>query len=413
MARPNKTEQALPELAGDGAGHVDLDAEYAASAAQTQERLWWTAGVLYRSKWWILALTVIVAAASVYLTLQLPNKYRAETRVLLPEGGSSSLLAGALSNLPAGAAALIGGGGGAGFTRYMAILDSDSTLFPTVDRFDLVRVYETAEEDNPREAALGELKYERLAFDVNLDYDYLGISVLDVSPDRAAQIANYLVERLNERNIEFQASSAAENRQFLERRLNQANADLDSAQAALQILQERSGVIEPTAQVEALFSALAGAQAEVTTAEVAYQALLAQLGPENPETQSARAAVDAARREVDRLSGGGVTGLPGIGIIPQTQRQYAEVMQDLTLQRAIIETVQPLYEQAALEEKRTADAVQVLDRARPPSKKAEPRRSILVVAATMSAFLVAVAMSLLVALLRRSGPSVLAKLRTA
>jgi len=376
---------------------------------RTRDRLWWAARVLYHRRWAILGLTALVGVVAVVLTLQIPNKYRAETRVLLPQGGGGSLLAGALSNLSPTAAALVGGGGG-GFTRYVAILDSDSTLFTVVDRFDLVHEYDLEDAPHPREAALGMFKYERFGFDVSLDYDYLSISVLDEDPAKAAAMANFLVERLNERNIEFQASSAAQNRQFLETRLDRAYAELDSTQAQLQALQERTGVIEPSAQAEATFSALAAAQAEVATAEVAYQAILAQYGSENPDVEAARVAVDAARQQVARIAGGSGA-LPALRGLPRVQRAYTQLLQEQAVQRAIIETVQPLYEQAALEEQRTTDAVQILDRARPPTRKAEPRRSVAVLAATFSGFIVAIALMLAIALLRLTGPSVLERLR--
>ncbi len=420
MARPTAPDRSLPPgiaAAGDGAGGAydeaprDVEAAYAAANEQTRERLWWTAGVLYRRRWWIVGATVLVAILAVVLTLQIPNRYRAETRVLLPEGGGG-LMASALSSLSPAAAALLGGGGG-GFTRYLAILTSPSTTASVVDRFDLVQVYDLGEKEHPHAAAMTQLA-ERSAFDISVDYDYLGVSVLDEDPERAAQMANYYVERLNERNVEFQSSSAAEYRQFLGARLDRANADLDSAQAAMQALQERSGVIEPGAQAEALFSSLATAQAAVATAEIQYQALRSQYGPDNPDVQAAQAAVSAARGQVSQLTGGGEAAMPvPIRSLPRVQRQYASAMQELEIQRAIIETIQPLYEQAALQEQREADAVQILDVATAPVRKAEPRRSLLVIGATLSAFLVAVVVTLLLAVLRRDGPSVLARLRAA
>ena len=408
-----RSEQALPPAlaaSGDGAGEAprDLDAAYAEANERTRDRLWWAGGVLYRRRWVVVAVTVLVAALSVYVTLQIPNQYRAETRVLLPEDGGG-LVASALSSISPAAAALLGGGGG-GFTRYMAILTSPSTLASVVDRFDLVEVYDLGEEEHPREAAIGELS-ERATFEVSLDYDYLSVSVLDEDPGRAAQMANVFVELLNERNVALTSSSAASNRAFLEDRLDQANADLDAAQREMQALQERSGVIEPTAQAEALFSSLGEAQGQVAVAEAQYQGLLSQFGPENPDVQAARAVLESARGQVGRLRGGAEAGLPALGGLPGVQRQYADVMQDLVIQKQIIETIQPLYEQAALQEQRDADAVQVLDPAAPPTRKAEPRRSLLVIAATLSAFLVAVAVTLLLAVVRRGGPSVLARLR--
>lgn len=414
MPRRPAPDTSLPPAlgaAGDGAGEAppyDVDAALDAAHDRTRERLWWAGAALYRRRWAVLAVTALVAGLAVFLTLRIPNQYRAETRVLLPEGGGG-LMASALSSISPAAAALLGGGGGE-FTRYLAILTSPSTMFEVVDRFDLVRAYDLGEADHPRHAALGELG-DRAAFEVSLDYDYLSVSVLDEDPERAAQIANHFVALLNRRNVELTTSSAASNRAFLERRLEQANADLDAAQAEMQALQERSGVVEPTAQAEALFASLGEAQGAAAAAEAQYRGLLAQLSPDSPEVQAARAVVEAARAQVDRLRSGAEAGLPGLGGLPGVQRQYAEVMQEVIIQKQVIETVQPLYEQAALQEQRDADAVQVLDPATPPVRKAEPRRSLLVVAATLSAFLVAVAVTLLLAALRRSGPAVLARLR--
>lgn len=402
---------------GDGDGPVpprpveapSVEAGLRAANERTRERLWWAAAALYRRRWTIAAVTALVAVAAVAVTLQLPNQYRAETRVLLPDEGGG-LVSAAISAVSPAAAALLGGGGG-GFTRYMAILTSPSTLQDVVERFDLVAAYDLEDADFPQARTLAEL-YERAEFEVSVEYDYLAVRVLDEDPERAAQMANFFVERLNERNVEFQSSSAADYRRSLQARLERSYADLDSTQAVLQALQERSGVVQPEAQAAALFEGLAAAQAEAAAAEVQYQMLLSQYGPENTDAQAAAAAVEAARRQVARLSGGAEAGLPlPLRDLPGVQREYAQVLQEVTIQQAVIETVQPLYEQARLQEQRDADAVQVLDVATPPVRKAEPRRSLLVIGATLSALLVAVAVTLLLAALGRGGPPVLARLR--
>ena len=375
---------------------------------RVRARLWWSARLLYRRRWWIVLAGIVAAVGSVLYALQLPNQYRAETRVLVPEGGSG-LAAGLLSSISPSAASLFGGGGG--FSRYLAILTSRETLGSAVDRFGLVRVYELDEEPDPRAAAIDEL-LARSLLEVSLDYDYLSVSVLDPSPERAAQISTFLVERLNERNIELTSSAAAENTELLRTRLSQANLALDSAQAELQALQERYGVIEPEAQASALMSTLAASQAQAAMAEAQYQALLSQFGPENPDVIGAREALESLRGQVSRLESGGEAVMPvPLSTIPRVQRQYAQAMQEIETQARIIQEVQPLYEQSALRQRQQSSAVQVLDTATPPARKAEPRRSILVVATTLGATLLFVALLLLVAVARRVAPSLTAQLR--
>ena len=403
------------DVGGDGpAGRPlpELTLDDAASKASEQVRagLWRMASLLYRRKWTIVAVALLTGIAAVFITLRLPNQYRAETKVLIPDA-SGGLMSSMLGSLSPAAAALLGGSG-SGFTRYLAILSSREMLGAVVDRFDLIEVYDLGEEENPREEAMAELA-ARASFEVSLEYDFLSVSVLDPSPTRAAQIANFFVERLNLRHVELTSRSASQNRRFLEERLEQANLALDSAQADLQGIQERYGVIEPEAQASALMAALGQAQGQVGVAEAQYQALRAQYGDENPDVAAARAAVASARQQVARLSGGSEAVMPvPIQRLPQVQRQYAEAMQGVMVQRRIIEEVQPLYEQAALQEQRETDAVQVLDVASPPARKAEPRRSLLVLGATFSAALIACAVVLLLGWMRQNGRTVLARLRT-
>lgn len=375
---------------------------------ETQEPLWWALGALYRRVVLIGVVTLLVAVLSVILTLQIPNRYQAETRVLLPEGGGGGLAA-LFDDLPA-AAGLLGGGGGE-FTRYMAILTSRQTMESVAERFDLVEAYDLEDVEHPDYTALLKLE-ERATFVVSPDYDYLAIQVVDESPERAAQMANFFVERLNERNTALTSSAAAENRQFLERRLLRARGDLDSARAELQAVQERSGVVEPEAQATALMGALATAQGAATVAEAEYAALLSQYGPENEAVRAARASLDAARTQVDRLAGGGEAVMPvPLQGLPRVQRQYARVMQEVVVQETILRTLTPLYEQAVLQEQRDSDAVQVLDRAVPPTRKAAPRRSILVVVATLTALLLAALFVLLHAWWSRHSATVARRLR--
>lgn len=405
-------ESASPST-GDGAGSAPYDAGRDAAAgdaaARARDQLWWAAGAVYRRRWWIVAVTALVAGAAVYLTLQIPNRYRAETRVLLPD--SSSPLTALLGGTGGSAAAALLGGGRGGYTRYLAILTSRSTLEEVVDQFELIDHYDTSQEADPRAAALSELA-ERTSLDVNLEYNYLSMGVLDEDPRLAAQIANAYVGLLNARNTVLNQESAASYRVYLERRVAQAETELDSLMGSMQRLQERSGVIEPEAQGAALMESMSSAVASVAQAEVAYEVLRSELGDENPQTQAAAAGLSAARGQLAGLSEGSEAFMPvPLRRLPQVGRQYASLQQGILLQGEILQALYPLYEQALLSERRESDAVQVLDDAVPPTRKAEPRRSLIVIAATLSAFIVSVVLALALALWRAFGPSVAARLR--
>ena len=401
-----------PDLGVSGDGGTPYGPASAADPAErVQERLWWAAAVVWRRKWWIVAGSLLVAGLAVWLTLQIPNRYRAETRVLLPDSGSSGLTA-ILGRSQSAAAALLGGGGG-GYTRYLAILTSRSALEDVVERYDLVRLYDTGDQPSPVAAAVGRLA-ERTDFDVSLDYDYLAIQVLDEDPERAAQMANTFVEILNRENIRLNQASASTYRIYLERRLERAEMDLDSLLAEMQGFQEQYGGVEPDAQSAALMESLSSAGALVAEAEVAYEMIRSEFGDENEQTRTARAGLTAARAQRDRLTGGADAVMPiAIGRLPAVGRRYAQLQQGILLQGEILKELQPLYEQSLLTERRHSDAVQVVDAAIPPARKAEPRRSLLVIAATVSAGLLLTMLILGVAVVRRWAPAVGARLAAA
>ena len=103
------------EAGGDGpAGRplpeLTLDDAASEASKQVREGLWRAAAQLYRRKWIIVGIALATGIAAVFITLRLPNQYRAETRLLLPDA-SGGLAAGMLGSLPPAAAALFGGGG--------------------------------------------------------------------------------------------------------------------------------------------------------------------------------------------------------------------------------------------------------------------------------------------------------------
>ena len=376
---------------------------------RVQDQLWWAAGAVWRRRWWIVAVTVLVAGLAVWLTVQIPNRYRAEARVMLPDSGVSGL--GAILGRSSSAAAALLGGGGGGYTRYLALLTSRTTLEDVVERYELVRRYEAEGEPDPVAAAVGTLA-SRADFDVSLEYNYLAVRVLDEDPALAAQMANTFIEILNRENTALNQESASTYRVYLERRLRKAETDMDSLMGSMQGIQERYGVFEPQAQGAAVMDALASAGALVAEAEVGYEMLRSEFGDENDQTRTAAAGLAAARAQRDRLTAGGDAVMPvELSRIPEVGRRYAQVQQGILLQGEILKELQPLYEQSLLNERRQSDAVQVIDPAVPPARKAEPRRSVMVVAATASAFLVALAVALLLAVWRAHAPAVLARLR--
>ncbi|QXD15880.1 lipopolysaccharide biosynthesis protein [Rhodocaloribacter litoris] len=357
---------------------------------RAENNLWDTLGTLYRWRRFIAGVTGTVAVLSVVISLLLPNWYRAEARLLLPEsGGASGLASAILGNLSSAARSLIGGAGG-DYTRYLAILSSRTTFENVIDRFDLIRVYELEGKQTPREDAIKTLG-QNVEFVIDNEYEFLSIEVLDKDPERAAAMANFFVEELNRRNAELSSQTAGSFRRYVELRYDESRRMRDALLDSLAAFQRRYGVYDLQAQTEAFFDQLAQLRASALQLEIQYEAFREQLGPENPQVQRLGELVQAAQRKYREALAGREQVLPvSQEEAPQMIRQYANLEMERIIQERILELVAPLLEQARFEEQQRVEAVQVVDPAVPPERKAKPKRSIICIAATLSAFILAV-----------------------
>ena len=243
-------------------------------------------------------------------------------------------------------------------------------LEPVVDRFDLVRVYDLADEEHPNEKALSELR-DNVDIAVDLELEYLGIETVDEDPDRAAAISNHLAEALNARNAELSTEGARAFREYVEMRYEETEAALDSARLALQAFQERTGVVELPTMAQAYVEALAEQRAGLTRLEIEYEALASQYGPDNPDVTSAAAALRAARASEAELIGGQDRAVPlAYQNLPSLASRYAALYQEVLIQAEVLEAARPILEQARFDEARDRVAVQVIDPAVPPVRKA-------------------------------------------
>ncbi|HYE57832.1 MAG TPA: GNVR domain-containing protein, partial [Rhodothermales bacterium] len=321
-------------------------------------------------------------------SLLLPNWYAASVRVLPPETSGANPLASALLRGGAGSAAsALLGGISSDYARYLAILSSRRVMSSTVEEFDLVAAYDLEDAPHPHEAAIKQLE-DNVSFPVDENYEFLSVVVLDKDPRRAANMANFMVRQLNAINSELASQNAASYRRFVQRRYDEAQMALDSVLDATQVFQQRYGVVDLDVQSQAYFSHLASLEANATLAQVQYEAQLAQLGPNNEEVQALRAVAAAAERKVQDVLAGRESVLPvPRGAMSSVARAYVDLQRELTVQSQILEVIGPLLEQARFEEEKTVEAVQVVDAAVPPVRKAKPRRSLLVITATLTAFL--------------------------
>jgi tyrosine-protein kinase Etk/Wzc len=340
--------------------------------------------VMAKRKRLVIKFCTAAAIISVVYSLLLPNIYSATAKVLPPPkeggGGLAALLgqAGGLAGLAAGV------GGGADL--YLGILKSRSVADGVIKRLDLATVFKTQTPDETRKTLEGAVKMQAGKDGI------IAITADSKDPKLAAALANAFVEELGRKSVQLNLTKAGTERVFLEKRIEVVKDDLKRAEEDLKSFQERNKAVKVDAQAVASIEGIARMKAEIVAKEVQLATLRSYQTDESPEVKLLQAAIGKLRSQLGGLAGGGSggEGIPNIGSVPNLGLEYARRMRELKTQEAIYEQLTKQYEVAKLTEAKDSSSLQVLDEAVVPVKKSKPKRSLIVILATVTAFFAAI-----------------------
>lgn len=349
--------------------------------------------VLVKYRWFLFLFVFIISAGATTYALLATKWYRASASVLPAEktdflsslGGLSSLVKGFSPSK--GLAALTGSDE---LDRYIAILKSATLTDDVIKKFNIREEYE-----------MEDAYYEKVvkAFIGNVDIDIedegnLVVSVYDQDPQKAADIANYMIDKLNEMNTTLSVANAKANREFIEKRYFENVTMIDTLEKQMKNFMEKYGVIAVPEQLEATVKAMSEIYAEIAQKEVELSVMRRSYGEESPYTKQAEITVEEMKIKIEQINSGQGLSEDGVNLLipfkkaPGLGYKYFKIYRDLEIQYKILEFVQPMYEQAKVEEIRNMPSVLVLDPAGPAERKARPKGSIYLVISFLGSSLI-------------------------
>lgn len=336
-------------------------------------------GELWRGRFVVVTSTAVCGAIALGVALLLPPVFIARSSVMPPQQQSSGLAA-ALGSLTA----LTGVGGGGGLKNpndlYVGILKSQNVADGLIKRLDLKSLFKVNAMMDARRALDARVSIQ------SAKSGLIEIAVEDEDPVFAARLANAYVEELKRVNQSLAVTDAAKRRFFFERQLKDVRSDLASAEARLEQLQQRTGLIQPEGQVTGVIKATADLKAAIAAKEIQLAAMRSFATDKNPDLIRAQQELAALRQQLRQLSanGGDESGLlPGAAKLPENGLAYVRALRDVKYQEALVEAIAKQYELARVEEARDSSLIQVLDVATPPDRKSGPKRALITMAGTL------------------------------
>ena len=343
--------------------------------------------VIAKHNRFILKLTGSVAILSVIYALLQPNIYTGKTVVMPPQQASSS--ASALLGQLGGLAGMAGGAIGVKNPSdlYVGMLKSRTVADALIERFKLVDLFKAKTMEPVRGALAG-----NTVITAGKD-GFITIEYSDKDPKLAAALANAYVNELDRLTQTLAVTEAAKRRLFYEKQLKGVREGLDLAESAMKEMQEKTGVIQLEGQSKAILGAEAELRAQIAAKEVELSAMRSFATEQNPDFRRVEQILSSLHSQLTKLEHDNHANnveMTSKGKIPELAVEYGHKMRDLKYYEKLFEFMTQQVLVAKIDEAKDAAIIQVVDKALVPEVKSKPKRSMIVLLATIMAFFVGI-----------------------
>ena len=335
-------------------------------------------------------------ATAIY-SLVMPKTY-SSSALIAPPSGSDTGLAGIIGGMPMGdmLGGLVGLSSGGDGAYFLAVMESRVMMERVIEEFDLRTHYKM--QDDKIEDVLRKMQ-KRIKPSLDFETGFIGLTVDDRDPQYAHDICSFILSELENLNLEYKVRHAQDTRRFVEGEVLKIRARLDSLETALVQFQQTQRVLEPTEQARVILSEYAEIKTQAELKELELRMARMDYAADHPEIKRLEAELQALRTKLQESYESGDSDLfLAISDLPATAIDYLRYQRELEIENQKLIFMLPQLEQAKIEEVNDTEVLQILDPPRVAEKRTKPKRTLMVLASGLIAFLVA---SVLIVLLHR------------
>jgi uncharacterized protein involved in exopolysaccharide biosynthesis len=334
--------------------------------------------VLAQQKKIVIATPIVTGTLALVAGLLMTPMFTSTAKIMPPQQQNSGMAAmlGQLGGLGAVA-------GGLGIKNpnelYVGLLESRTVADNLITRFKLKERYEASNMDETRKR----LASNSIIASGKKD-GFITIAAIDKDPQFAADLANAYVEQLVKLTQTLALTEASQRRSFFEIQLKGTKDQLANAEVGLRTTQEKTGMIMPEGQVQAIITSVAQLKGAIAAKEVEVNAMRTFAAAKNPELMRAQEELRSlqaqqVKLENSRASKSGDFMVP-TGKIPEVGVEYIRSVREVKYYEAMFELLAKQFELAKIDEAKQSSVIQVLDKAIPADHKFAPKRALITAA---------------------------------
>lgn len=306
----------------------------------------------------------------------MPSWYTVSTTIFPPEQTTLMPYAALMQQLSMPMLGQIGGV--APGTIYIEMLKSRTVCEQIINEFDLMKRYKA----HRIEEAIDQL-HSHLGFTLQ-DNGLLFMTLEDRDPQRAADMANRMVELLDQTSRKLKETSAARTAEFVHRQLVERERMLASAEDSLKTFQQQHNAVDMDEQLKSAMDIVTTLSSRAIALETEMQIMTHYTSTTSEEYQRKQTEYNEVVAQLKKLKADSKGSshdtvrsyIPTLQDVPDVALQYLRLKREVEIQNTVFEMLTSEYEKARIEEARDTPVVQVLDKAEKPNLRSRPKRKI-------------------------------------
>jgi len=264
---------------------------------------------------------------------------------------------------------------------YIEMLKSRTLGERIIDEFELMRVYKKSRIED----ALDDF-HSHIGFSL-LDNGLLIVTFEDRDAERAATIANRMIEVLDEITRGLKVSRAGRTRDFVGRQLAEREEMLAAAETELKDFQQEFNTVDLDEQLRAAMDLITELSSRAIALETELDIMGHYTSKSSAEYQRKQTEYNEVVGQLSKLKARGGDDedmvrsyIPTLGEVPDMALHYIRLRRAVEVQTTVYKMLVNEFERARIEEARDTPVVQVLDKAKTPNLRSRPKRKFLALA---------------------------------
>lgn len=309
----------------------------------------------------------------------LPSWYTASTTIFPPEQTSMMPYAEIMQQLSAAPMLGAAAGGVAPGTLYIEMMKSRTVCEQVIKEFDLMKRYKSHRIEDAIDAL-----HSHLGFTLQ-DNGLLFMTLEDKDAQRAADMANRMVELLDQTTRTLKETRAGRTADFVHRQLVEREQMLAAAEDSLKHFQQKYNTVDMDTQLKSAMDIITTLSSRAIALETEMEIMVHYTSTNSEEYQRKQTEYNEVVAQIRKLKSDSRGNdhdvvrsyLPTLEDVPATALTYLRLKREVEIQNSVFTMLTGEYEKARIEQARDTPVVQVLDRAEKPNLRSRPKRKIL------------------------------------